>query len=235
MKIWHYNVMLDGVQKHSIGYLCRWLKCGNINTAKHWKYKALLKYWLYDAEESKNYVHIFGSWCLWFWCFVQLRILLVLSANQVIDCNLYPISDEITGIIQQIYVTDMQSGPITSYLTHLSLDKMNGHHFAVNNFKCIFMNEKLCILNQISLKFFVRAQSKINQHWFGWCLCNKQVTRHYLNQCWPVSLTHAAPERDELINEVKYEYFVFTKVSIKNHCGFLYQQIIKWSHSCIIS
>ena len=149
--------MLDGVQKHSIGNLYRWLTCGNINRAKPWKYKTLLKYWLYDAEESKNYVHIFGSWCLWFWCFVQVRILLVLPANQVINCNLYSISDEITGIIQQIYVKDMQSAPITDYLTHLSLGKMNGHHFADNIFKWIFMNEKLCILNQISLKFFCKG------------------------------------------------------------------------------
>ena len=29
----------------------------------------------------------------------------------------------------------------------------NGHHFADNVFKCIFMNEKFCILNRLSLKF----------------------------------------------------------------------------------
>ena len=31
--------------------------------------------------------------------------------------------------------------------------EQNGHHFANNIFKSIFMNEKFCILIQISLKF----------------------------------------------------------------------------------
>ena len=35
---------------------------------------------------------------------------------------------------------------------HLPLDK-NGHHFASDIFRCIFVNEKFCILTQISLKF----------------------------------------------------------------------------------
>ena len=29
----------------------------------------------------------------------------------------------------------------------------NGHHFADNNFKCIFLTENVCILIQILLKF----------------------------------------------------------------------------------
>ena len=36
---------------------------------------------------------------------------------------------------------------------HLTLPGQNGHHFADNIFKCIFMNEKCCILIRISLKF----------------------------------------------------------------------------------
>ena len=41
-------------------------------------------------------------------------------------------------------------------LTHLPLDKMvgqNGRHFAHDIFNRIFINEKFCILNRISLKF----------------------------------------------------------------------------------
>ena len=37
-------------------------------------------------------------------------------------------------------------------LTHSPLDK-NGCHFANDIFKCIFVNEKFCILIKISLKF----------------------------------------------------------------------------------
>ena len=37
-------------------------------------------------------------------------------------------------------------------LTNLSPEQ-NGHHFADDIFKCIFMNENLCILIQISLNF----------------------------------------------------------------------------------
>ena len=34
-----------------------------------------------------------------------------------------------------------------------SLPGQNGHHFADNIFKCIFVNEKCCILIEIPLKF----------------------------------------------------------------------------------
>ena len=37
-------------------------------------------------------------------------------------------------------------------LTHLPLDE-NGHHFAEDMFRCIFMNEKFSILIKISIKF----------------------------------------------------------------------------------
>ena len=37
-------------------------------------------------------------------------------------------------------------------LTHLGRDK-NGHHFADDIFKCIFLNENVWILIKISLKF----------------------------------------------------------------------------------
>ena len=36
---------------------------------------------------------------------------------------------------------------------NLSLPGQNGRHFADDIFECIFMNEKLCISIQISLKF----------------------------------------------------------------------------------
>ena len=36
---------------------------------------------------------------------------------------------------------------------NLSTPRQNGCHFADDIFKCIFMNEKVCILNRLSLKF----------------------------------------------------------------------------------
>ena len=43
-------------------------------------------------------------------------------------------------------------------LTHLSLDKIeNGRRYADDIFRCIFMNEKFCILIKISLKFFPKV------------------------------------------------------------------------------
>ena len=42
----------------------------------------------------------------------------------------------------------------------------NGRHFADNIFRCIFVNEKICILIKISLRLFLSVQLTINQHWF---------------------------------------------------------------------
>ena len=42
----------------------------------------------------------------------------------------------------------------------------NGCHFTDNILKCIFVNEKLCILIQISLKFVPKGLLTIRQHWF---------------------------------------------------------------------
>ena len=67
----------------------------------------------------------------------------------------------------------------------------NGHHFA-NIFEYIFMNEKSCILIQISLKFV--SKGPISQHWFRLWLGAEQAASLYLNQCWP----YAAPGGDEL-------------------------------------
>ena len=49
-------------------------------------------------------------------------------------------------------------------------------------FKCIFINEKFCILIRISLYLFPRVQLTISRHWC-W-------TSHYLKRCWSSSLMH---------------------------------------------
>ena len=38
-------------------------------------------------------------------------------------------------------------------------------HFVDTIFRCIFMNEKFCILIKISLKFVLKVQLTITQHW----------------------------------------------------------------------
>ena len=42
----------------------------------------------------------------------------------------------------------------------------NGHNFADDIFRCIFMNERFCILSKFNWSLFPRIQLKITQHWF---------------------------------------------------------------------
>ena len=49
------------------------------------------------------------------------------------------------------YVMDKRD--FTRFEFNSSLPGQNGHHFPDNMFRNIFMNEKLCILIKISLKF----------------------------------------------------------------------------------
>ena len=42
----------------------------------------------------------------------------------------------------------------------------NGHHFADDMLRYIFVNEKFCSLIKISLKLFLRVQLTITKHWF---------------------------------------------------------------------
>ena len=44
--------------------------------------------------------------------------------------------------------------------------RQNGRHFADDTFKSIFLNENVIIAIQISLKFVLRVQLTIFQHWF---------------------------------------------------------------------
>ena len=47
---------------------------------------------------------------------------------------------------------------------------------------------------------FLRVQLAITQHWFRQWLGAEQVTSHYLNQCWPDSLTHVCGTRGRWVN-----------------------------------
>ena len=48
--------------------------------------------------------------------------------------------------------------------------------------------------------FFVWVQLTISKHWFRWWLGTEQVTSHYLNQCWPSSLTNICGTRERWVN-----------------------------------
>ena len=84
-------------------------------------------------------------------------------------------------------------------LTHLPLDKMAAISQTIFS-RCIFVNEKFCILIEISVKVFLRVQLTITQHWFRWWLGTDQVTCHYLNKCWPSSLMHICSTRGRWVN-----------------------------------
>ena len=47
---------------------------------------------------------------------------------------------------------------------------------------------------------FWRTQLTVSLHWFRWWLGAEQATSHYLNQCWPRSLTHICDARQRWVN-----------------------------------
>ena len=74
--------------------------------------------------------------------------------------------------------------------THLPLDKM-ATVLSDNIFKSIFLNENDRIPIKFHKNLFRGVQLTIIQHW----LIAEQATCHYLNQCWPSSLTHICSTR----------------------------------------
>ena len=64
---------------------------------------------------------------------------------------------------QILAIIGLINGSLPNCLTHLPLDNMAAI-LADDNWKCIFWNEKLYILIQLSL--FLRVQLTITQNWF---------------------------------------------------------------------
>ena len=62
----------------------------------------------------------------------------------------------------------------------------NGHHFADNMFRCIFVNEKFCILIESSLKFVPKGPIDDNPalvQIMGWCwIGDKPLSEAMLTQ-----------------------------------------------------
>ena len=64
--------------------------------------------------------------------------------------------------------------------------RQDGHHFANNVFKCIFLNENVWILLKISLEFVPKVPINNIPALAKIMACADQVTSHYLNQWWLV-------------------------------------------------
>ena len=73
------------------------------------------------------------------------------------------------------------------FLTHLLLDKM-ATILTDDNVKCIYLNENDRILIRISLKFVPRKPVD-NKPALVKIMARHRTSGHYLNQCWPISLT----------------------------------------------
>ena len=70
----------------------------------------------------------------------------------------------------------------------------NGHHFADDIFRCVFMNEKFCILIQISLKFVPEGPIDYNPalvHIMSWCaIDNKPLSEPMLTRYTDAYMRH---------------------------------------------
>ena len=85
--------------------------------------------------------------------------------------------------------SDMKEIHNSYRLTHLSVDKMAA--ISQTTFSNAFSWMKIKFYRSL----FIRAQLTIFQHWFRWWLGANQVINHYLNQCWPSSLSHICSTR----------------------------------------
>ena len=76
-------------------------------------------------------------------------------------------------------------------MINLFLPIQNDLHFAYNIFKCIFMNEKFCILIQISLKFVLDVSidnepalvQVMAWHWAGAKPLSEPILTQFIDAC----------------------------------------------------
>ena len=100
------------------------------------------------------------------------------------------------GLAQSVPV--WPSWRVKSHNINTLRPRQNGHHFAYDIFKRIFLNENyLIFLFEFYLNIFPGAQLSICHHWFRWWLGADQATNHYLNQWWPSLLTHICVTRPQ--------------------------------------
>ena len=90
--------------------------------------------------------------------------------------------------------------PVDSVLNHPLWTKFR--RFADDSFICIFVTEKFCILIKISLKFVPKDPIENNPAPVQIMAWQQISASHYLNQCWPSSLTHICGTRGRWIKPV---------------------------------
>ena len=110
-------------------------------------------------------------------------------------------------------------------LTHLPLDKMAAV-LADDIFKCIFWTKMVIFRLKFYWNLFPEVQLTINQHWFRWWLGTEQATSHYLNQCWPSSLTHICGTKGRLVNNTSHT--VSSCAQFNKRWGILPPNLVKY-------
>ena len=113
---------------------------------------------------------------------------------------------------------------------HPSPSRQNSHHFADDRFKCIFMNEKWCILIRISLKFVPKGPidnvSALVQV-MAWCRAGGKPLPE------PVLTQYAALGGEELIpTEHIFYHLSFEINSMMINCS---QRLIKMRYKGCLS
>ena len=95
----------------------------------------------------------------------------------------------------------------------------NWQHFTDDTFKCIFFKENVRISTKISLKFVLRVQLTIFQHWFSEWLGADQATSHYLNQWWlDYRCIYTSLGLNELCNDLDLQDWIFLNVWFLHQC-----------------
>ena len=85
---------------------------------------------------------------------------------------------------------------------HTLRPSQNGRHFADAIFECIFMNENVWISLKISLKFVLKVELTIFQHWFRWWLGDKPLSAHVMVNI----LTHISVTRPQWVKSRQFEF-----------------------------
>ena len=91
-----------------------------------------------------------------------------------------------------------------------------------------FLHKDICILFEISLKVAPSVRFTIRQHWSSWWLRAEQVTKQYLNQCWPGLLMHICVNR-EIMGNVPHQGLLAYVCGTRSFPFWWLVNVIKWS------
>ena len=92
--------------------------------------------------------------------------------------------------------------------------RQNGHDFADDIFKCVFLNENVSISVTISLKYVLKGSIDKIPAWVQIMVCADQATSHYLNQWW---LAYRRIYASLSLNELSYQFWAFLWLNISTY------------------